>query len=77
MSRVKIDNIDKNETTQIGISEITDCEQSMIVGGLDPDDGALAIIGLGIAAAAVTSVTAPAVAAAALVIGIGILLRDL
>jgi hypothetical protein len=57
--------------------ELNNFEQKLIVGGLDPDAGGLAIIGLGIVAAGVTSVTAPAVAAAALVIGIGILLRDL
>ncbi|MCW5319150.1 hypothetical protein GTQ43_37795 [Nostoc sp. KVJ3] len=80
MSKIKIYDIkesDKNSTdSSVDLIELNDFEQNLVVGGLDPDAGGLAIIGLGIAAAGVASVTAPAVAAAALVIGIGILLRD-
>jgi len=80
MSKIKInDLIESNENFQEfsnNLIEIQEHDLAAIIGGLDPDDGGLAIIGLGIAAAAVGSVTAPAVATAAVVIGIGILLRD-
>jgi hypothetical protein len=80
MASIKIHDL-KESNTNFTVSstdfiELQEYEQKLIVGGLDPDDGALAIIGLGIAAAAVTSVTAPAVATAAIVIGVGILFRD-
>ncbi|GET36132.1 hypothetical protein [Microseira wollei] len=78
MSKIKINDLNHvSEDFSDNLIQLQDHEQSAIIGGLDPDAGGLAIIGLGIAAAGVTSVTAPAVAAAALVIGVGILLRDL
>jgi bacteriocin-like protein len=80
MSKLKISDLSEyNENSKEfsdHLIEIQEHELAAIIGGLDPDDGGLAIIGLGIAAAAVGSVTAPAVATAAVVIGIGILLRD-
>ncbi len=76
MSHIHIADLPFQQNADCLPTDIQQDELHQIKGGLDPDSGGLAIIGLGISAFAVGSVTAPLIGTAGVVIGLGILFRN-
>ena len=76
MSNIKIDDLkESNQYSTVFSSDLIDLEndqQKQVTGGLDPDSGALAIIGLGVTAGIIG---APFAAGFGLTVGFGILFR--
>nr|AVH79528.1 hypothetical protein [Synechococcus sp. PCC 9341] len=76
MNHIKIHDLKESSNNSTVFStdliELKNEEQKQITGGLDPDSGALAIIGLGITAA---TIGAPFAAGFGLTVGFGILFR--